>query len=191
MRTSACPFVAGVASLYLNGHPSASHNEVKASLLCSATSDALSNQPPSTANLLLYANVQPCATASSSGTADFLALSSSSSSAAASSSVLPALDPAVGADPLEAPHPLSPPPPGLPIQSTTAQSDIDSSSHPTPSATINATHQASGSTSSSGGSGSAGSSNSSSTGQNTASDTPAAGAELLLCVALIWAALSK
>ena len=78
---SACPFVAGVASLYLNGHPSATHSDVKASLLCSATSDVLSNQPPSTANLLLYANVQPCASTSSTGTADFSALPSSSAAA--------------------------------------------------------------------------------------------------------------
>ena len=181
--------MAGVASLYLNVHPSASHNEVKASLLCSATSGVLSNQPPSTANLLLYANVQPCATASSSGTANFLALSSST---AASSPAIPALGPVLGADPSETPHSPPPQPPGLPIQSTTAQSDIDSSSHPTPSATINATHRASDSSSSSGGASSAGSSTSSSTGEKSAaSDTPSAGAELLLCVALVWAALSK
>ena len=125
----ACPFVAGVASLYLNGHPTASHSTVKASLMCSATNDVLSNQPPSTANLLLYANVQPCASAassSSSGLADFTAMASSSAAAST--------DPATSNDPLEALPPSSPLQPGPPLMLHTAPSDIDGSTLPSFSA---------------------------------------------------------
>ena len=56
---AACPHVAGVAALYLAGHATASHDEVKASIVCSATVDALSNALYDTANLLLYADVVP------------------------------------------------------------------------------------------------------------------------------------
>ena len=102
---SACPYVAGVAALYLNGHPSASHDVVKASLMCSATGNVLSNQPPSTANLLLYANVQPCSSAaassSSSATADFTA--TQSSSATSTTSPMDELQPPPSLSPLNLP----------------------------------------------------------------------------------------
>ena len=58
----ACPHVAGVAALYLAGHRDAAHEEVKASIQCSATVDALSNTLDDTPNLLLYAEVTPCNT---------------------------------------------------------------------------------------------------------------------------------
>ena len=60
----ACPHVAGVAALYLEGHPQAGHGEVKGSIECSATVDVLSNVVGNTPNLLLYAEVTPCASSS-------------------------------------------------------------------------------------------------------------------------------
>ena len=62
----ACPHVAGVAALYLAGHRGAGHGEVKDSIECSATVDVLSNPFFDTPNLLLYAEVSPCNSTSTS-----------------------------------------------------------------------------------------------------------------------------
>ena len=110
---SACPFVAGVAALYLNGHPTASHDDVRASLLCSATNNVLTHQPPSTANRLLYANVQPCATTTSTGDFATTSAAASSLSSAPASSHSPPV--ASTSPPSSLQPPRSPSLPGLSI----------------------------------------------------------------------------
>ena len=118
MVLSACPFVAGVAALYLNGHPTASQEDVKSSLICSATSNILFNQPPATNNLLLYANVQPCA--------------SSASSSSASSSSLLATEPSNIVSPTQSLQPpSSPPSEDKPAPSPVGPTDLDANADPT------------------------------------------------------------